>query len=193
MQPIDVESFFKEIEEPYNYNASFVLEHYNELPLVFNHDECGLGTWDMVMDTSLITFALYSVQATLLLQKRFNLDRFLLVQKWDYEKALQEVRNGKKSSHWMWYIFPQMAGLGKSQMSQRFGIQGQWEALAYINHHVLRNRLVEITQAVLDNEKSPDEIFGGDAIKFRSCMILFATVSDIPVFKQACSKYNWIM
>ena len=200
LKPIDIEAFYKEIEEPYNYNVSFLLEHYPDRNFVFDDYkyEWGLWDWDWIMDRSLCDFAPYSEKATTLLEKRFNLARFLFAQEHNYENALKEVRNGKKTSHWMWYIFPQMKGLGKSEMSQRFGLRGQLEARAYLGHKVLRDRLVEITQAVLDNIKSPYEFFGNDTIKFRSCMILFATACecnyiDIPIFKQACSKYCWIM
>lgn len=108
-----------------------------------------------------------------------------------YEQALQEVRNGRKVSHWIWYIFPQMKGLGRSPRSQYYGIDGRDEAKAYINHPVLRSRLVEITQAVLDNDNTVYEIFGEDAIKVRSCMLLFASVCDIAVFKRMVSRYRW--
>lgn len=108
-----------------------------------------------------------------------------------YAEALQEVKNGHKSGHWIWYVFPQMKGLGKSEISQFYGINGREEAKAYIEHPILRERLVEITEAVLNNEKSVYEIFGNDAIKVRSCILLFASVSDIPVFKQLKSKYRW--
>ena len=108
-----------------------------------------------------------------------------------YAEALQEVKNGHKSGHWVWYVFPQMKGLGKSEMSQTYGIKWRDEAEAYIVHPILRERLVEISEAVLNNEKSVYEIFGNDAIKVRSCILLFESVSDIPVFKQLKSKYRW--
>ena len=112
-----------------------------------------------------------------------------------YAEALQEVKNGHKSGHkfghWIWYVFPQMKGLGKSEISQFYGINGREEAKAYIEHPILRERLEEISEAVLNNEKSVYEIFGQDAIKVRSCILLFESVSDIPVFKQIKSKYRW--
>lgn len=108
-----------------------------------------------------------------------------------YAEALQEVKNGHKRGHWIWYVFPQMKGLGKSEISQFYGINGREEAKAYIEHPVLRERLVEICEAVLNNEKSVYEIFGQDAIKVRACILLFASVCDIPVFKQIKSKYRW--
>lgn len=84
-----------------------------------------------------------------------------------------------------------MKGLGKSEISQFYGVDGREEAKAYIAHPILRERLVEISEAVLNNEKSVYEIFGNDAIKVRSCILLFESVCDIPVFKQLKSKYRW--
>ena len=108
-----------------------------------------------------------------------------------YSQALQEVRAGHKRGHWIWYVFPQMKGLGKSEISEFYGINGREEAKAYIEHPVLRERLVEICEAVLYSETSVYDIFGSDAIKVRSCILLFASVCDIPVFKQIKSKYRW--
>lgn len=108
-----------------------------------------------------------------------------------YAQALQEVKAGHKRGHWIWYVFPQMKGLGKSEISEFYGINGREEAKAYIEHPVLRERLVEICEAVLNSETSVYDIFGDDAIKVRSCILLFASVSDIPVFKQIKSKYRW--
>ena len=122
-----------------------------------------------------------------------GLQRFIEAQdKWNtYDKALEEVKNGKKKTHWIWFIFPQLYGLGESEKSQFYGLDGREEAKAYIENDTLRTRLVEISEAVLNNEKSVYEIFGNDAIKVRSCILLFASVSDIPVFKQLKSKYRW--
>jgi uncharacterized protein (DUF1810 family) len=108
-----------------------------------------------------------------------------------YSQALQEVRAGHKRGHWIWYVFPQMKGLGKSEISEFYGINGREEAKAYIEHPILRERLVEICEAVLNSETSVYDIFGSDAIKVRSCILLFASVCDIPVFKQIKSKYRW--
>ena len=108
-----------------------------------------------------------------------------------YAEALQEVKAGHKRGHWMWYVFPQMKGLGHSEMAEFYGINGREEAKAFIEHPVLKERLVEICEAVLGNEHSAYEIFGADTIKFRACILLFASVSDIPVFKQIKSKYRW--
>ena len=107
-----------------------------------------------------------------------------------YAEALQEVKAGHERGHWMWYVFPQMKGLGHSEMAEFYGINGREEAQAYIEHPVLKERLVEICEAVLGNEHSAYEIFGADTIKFRACILLFASVSDISVFKQIKSKYR---
>jgi uncharacterized protein (DUF1810 family) len=122
-----------------------------------------------------------------------GLQRFIEAQdKWNtYDKALEEVKNGKKETHWIWFIFPQLYGLGHSEMSQFYGLDGREEAKAYIENDTLRTRLVEITEAVLNNDKSVYEIFGNDAIKVRSCMMLFASVSNEPVFKQVINKFSW--
>ena len=108
-----------------------------------------------------------------------------------YKEALQEIRNGYKKSHWIWYVFPQMKGLGKSEISEFYGINGREEANEYIANPILRERLVEATQAVLNNKYSVYEIFGNDIIKFRACMLLFASVSDEPIFKKIINKYRW--
>ena len=108
-----------------------------------------------------------------------------------YTTALQEIKEDHKKTHWMWYVFPQMKGLGKSEISSFYGINGREEAKAYIEHPILSKRLIEATEAVLNNQKSAYEIFGYDVIKFRSCMLLFASVSDEPVFKKVLAKYGW--
>ena len=84
-----------------------------------------------------------------------------------------------------------MRGLGKSEIADFYGINGREEANEYIANPILRDRLIEATQAVLNNKYSAYEIFGNDIIKFRACMLLFASVSDIPVFKQIINKYKW--
>ncbi|MCF2563749.1 DUF1810 family protein [Prevotella brevis] len=110
-----------------------------------------------------------------------------------YEQALKEVKAGGKVTHWIWYIFPQMAGIKgtHSRPALFYGINGRLEAFQYINHPTLRNHLIEICEAVLNNKYSIYEIFGDDVIKVRSCVLLFASVSNIPVFKQIKSKYRW--
>lgn len=108
-----------------------------------------------------------------------------------YQTALQEIHNGQKRTHWIWYVFPQMKGLGHSKISQFYGINGREEAYEYITNPILRERLTEATKAILDSDKTVYEIFGQDTIKVRSCMLLFASVSNIPEFKQLINKYNW--
>ena len=110
-----------------------------------------------------------------------------------YEQALKEVKSGGKATHWIWYVFPQMAGIRgtHSQPALFYGINGRLEAFQYINHPTLRRRLVEISEAVLNNSRSVYEIFGNDAMKVRACVRLFASVSDIPIFKMIIDKYRW--
>jgi uncharacterized protein (DUF1810 family) len=108
-----------------------------------------------------------------------------------YAQALEEVKAGHKRGHWIWYVFPQMKGLGHSEISEYYGINGREEAKAYIEHPILRKRLVEICEVVLNSETSVYNIFGHDNIKVRSCILLFASVSDIPIFKQIKNKYSW--
>ena len=126
-------------------------------------------------------------------QNETGLERFVKAQDQcdTYQTALNEVKSGKKRTHWIWYIFPQMVGLGYSEMSRYYGIRGREEASAYMHHPILRERLVEITEAVYQQDKSVYEIFGDDAIKVRSCMLLFASVSDIPVFQKMLERYHW--
>ena len=109
-----------------------------------------------------------------------------------YQTALQEIRSGHKRTHWIWYVFPQMKGLGHSEISKFYGINGREEAKAYIENPILRERLIEATKAILNNNKTVYEIFGQDTIKVRACMLLFASIdSNIPQFKQLINKYHW--
>lgn len=109
----------------------------------------------------------------------YDLNRFLEAQAGDYARALAEIRAGDKRSHWMWYIFPQVTGLGFSSMSQRYAIRTRAEAEAYLAHPVLGPRLTECAEAALGVEgRSALDIFGSpDDIKLRSCATLFAAVS----------------
>ena len=118
--------------------------------------------------------------------------RFLTAQAHTYHTVLAELRAGRKSSHWIWFIFPQIAGLGHSAMAQQFAIDSLDEAKAYLKHPVLGPRLHECTQLVLDvHGRSAEEIFGyPDHLKFRSCMTLFLTAAtDNTLFKNALLKY----
>lgn len=126
------------------------------------------------------------------MDKQFDLERFVAAQEDLYADALAEIRNGRKTSHWMWFVFPQIQGLGLSSLSQKFAIQGRGEAIAYLQHQVLGPRLVEISRAILEVEgKSALEILGHpDCLKLRSCMTLFAQVSpENPVFQQVLDTY----
>lgn len=108
-----------------------------------------------------------------------------------YEEALQEVKNGRKRGHWIWYIFPQMRGLGKSERSVYYGINGREEAKAYAEHPVLGKHLVEICEVLYSSGHSVYDIFGADVIKVRSCVQLFATISGNPIFSQLKARYCW--
>ncbi|WP_242357971.1 DUF1810 domain-containing protein [Bacteroides acidifaciens] len=123
--------------------------------------------------------------------EKFNLQRFLDAQQGDYERALTEVRNGRKYSHWIWYIFPQLKGLGMSYNSQYYGISGKEEAEAYLAHPVLGERLREITSAFLQlKSKTAEEVFGSlDAMKVLSCMTLFNEVAPGDLFRQVIDRY----
>lgn len=109
-----------------------------------------------------------------------SLDRFLEAQEHMYETALREIKNGEKESHWMWYIFPQLRGLGESEMSYVYGINGIEEAKAYLEHPILSTRLIEISEALLEHkDKYAYEILEDiDDMKLHSSMTLFAHVSN---------------
>ena len=109
-----------------------------------------------------------------------SLDRFLEAQERIYEIALKEIRNGEKESHLMWYIFPQLRGLGKSRMAYAYGINGLEEAKAYLAHPVLSARLIEISEDLLKHkDQDVEDILGDiDAMKLRSSMTLFALISE---------------
>ena len=122
----------------------------------------------------------------------FDLARFISAQQDSYDLALSEVRKGHKASHWMWYIFPQLRGLGFSSTSQLYGITGEPEARAYLAHDVLGPRLIAICEAALAVDgRSATEIFGKpDDMKLRSCATLFAQVSNVnSVFHKLIAKY----
>jgi len=109
-----------------------------------------------------------------------NLNRYLTAQKPLYDHVKNELKDGKKQGHWMWFIFPQAAGLGRSASSRRYAIQSQAEALAYLNHPILGDRLRECARILLAQEgKSAHTIFSSpDDLKLRSCMTLFAEISE---------------
>ncbi len=121
-----------------------------------------------------------------------DLQRFVDAQAHTYDQALAELRAGQKRTHWMWFVFPQIAGLGRSGMAQRFAIHGLAEAKAYLSHPLLGRRLVEAAKALtaLDTE-DPVEVFGSvDAMKLHSSMTLFAQADpEEPVFREVLDHY----
>lgn len=122
----------------------------------------------------------------------YDLQRFVDAQSRDYQQVCEELRAGHKRSHWIWYIFPQMRGLGRSETASYYGIASREEAQAYLAHPVLGARLRECTRLVNQVEhRSVDQIFGyPDNLKFRSSMTLFAaTASDKQIFEDALKKY----
>jgi len=122
----------------------------------------------------------------------YDLARFVRAQERDYEKALSEIRDGRKRSHWMWYIFPQFDGLGVSSTSIHYAIKSVGEAEAYLRHPVLGPRLLEIAQAAVDvEERSALAVFGTpDDMKLQSCATLFASVSPAgSVFQRLLDRY----
>lgn len=121
----------------------------------------------------------------------FDLARFVGAQATDYERALSELRDGRKLTHWMWYIFPQIEGLGQSPMSLRYAIRSGAEARAYLQHPVLGPRLHECAGVVNGIVgRSALDIFGSpDDMKLRSSATLFARVSDDEVFEQVLENY----
>ena len=110
-----------------------------------------------------------------------------------YSQALEEVRSGQKMTGWIWYVFPQLHGIKGTHSAPAlfYGIDGRREAFEYICHPTLRNHLVEICEAVLNNTHTVYEIFGHDTMKVRACVRLFASVTDISVFQQLIRKYVW--
>ena len=120
----------------------------------------------------------------------FDLARFVAAQGPVYDNVRDELRAGRKRSHWMWFVFPQIAGLGLSAMSRKFAISGLDEARAYLRHPVLGPRLVECTRLVGESGRSVEQIFGSpDDMKFRSSMTLFATAQGEGVFREAIERH----
>ncbi len=123
---------------------------------------------------------------------RHNLARFIAAQEGVIDRARAELRGGRKASHWMWFVFPQIVGLGRSGTARFYAIGSREEAAAYLAHPVLGPRLVECTQLVNAVKGSTAEQILGhvDAMKFHSCMTLFATVdAGQPDFAEALRKY----
>lgn len=121
-----------------------------------------------------------------------GLERFLKAQEMDFHTALSEITNGRKQTHWMWYIFPQIQGLGFSDIAKFYGIRDITEATAYLNHQILGPRLLLITSEILKLENSSAyQIFGSpDNLKFHSSLTLFAAIPGADaVFDQALHKF----
>ena len=121
----------------------------------------------------------------------YDLQRFHKAQKFDYPVALGEIKNGRKESHWMWYIFPQLKELGYSSTAKYYGLTKD-EAKAYINDEILKSRLIEISQALLElTSNNATEILGyPDDLKLKSCMTLFSEIApELEVFDQVLQKF----
>jgi len=122
----------------------------------------------------------------------FDLARFVIAQQHVMSEVLLELKNGRKLGHWMWFVFPQLRGLGTSAMSRTYGIASLDEAAAYLQHPILGPRLIQCTDLVIAvQDGSAEAIFGPvDALKFRSSMTLFAHLTPVnEVFRKALEKY----
>jgi uncharacterized protein (DUF1810 family) len=120
------------------------------------------------------------------------LERFVRAQERDYAQALAELTAGRKQTHWIWYVLPQLRELGRSAMAHKYGITGRDEAARYFAHPLLGKRLVECVNAILGHhDRSAVEVLGNiDAMKFRSCLTLFAEVAPSqPAFSQALATF----
>jgi uncharacterized protein (DUF1810 family) len=121
-----------------------------------------------------------------------GLDRFIKAQDHNYADALQEIKSGRKTTHWMWYVFPQIAGLGTSETAKFYAIKDMEEATAYLQHPVLGKRLIEISEAMLQlPDNDPYKILGSpDDMKLQSSMTLFSALPNADtVFQQVLDKY----
>jgi uncharacterized protein (DUF1810 family) len=129
--------------------------------------------------------------------KQYSLDRFVVAQSSEtdgYSAALKQVQLGRKTGHWIWYIFPQLKGLGKSETSEFFGIDGMKEAKAYLDHSILGHRLIEISKALLAlDTRNGFEIFYRDAKKVKSCMELFSSIdqSEEQFFARILAEFSF--
>ncbi len=134
---------------------------------------------------------LFSKKDDELVYRQLGIERFVEAQERDWTTALTEIKNGRKQAHWIWYIFPQLSGLGHSCFSNLYGIRDLNEAEAYLNHAVLGLRLREITSELLKHsDLAAADIFGElDAMKVKSCMTLFDIVSPDDVFAQVLDTF----
>jgi uncharacterized protein (DUF1810 family) len=119
-----------------------------------------------------------------------SLEKFVIAQEGIYEIALEELKNGEKRSHWMWYIFPQLKGLGRSYTSEYYGLEDVQEAYEYLEHPILGKRLIECCEALLslENKRIEDVLPYPDHLKLSSSMKLFSFVQDYP-FRDILKKY----
>lgn len=120
-----------------------------------------------------------------------DIDRFVKAQESSYSQALEEIKNSRKKSHWIWYIFPQLKGLGSSEISRYYAIRSRNEAEEYIKHPVLGSRLIEISNELLklDTNNADDVMGWPDNMKLKSSMTLFALVSDNDIFRRVLDKF----
>jgi len=121
----------------------------------------------------------------------FDLQRFVSAQAPVWDDVMAELRAGRKTSHWMWFVFPQLASLGRSAMARHYGLSGLGDAKAYLAHPVLGERLRSCCNVLLGlGERDAEAIFGSvDAMKLRSCLTLFALASNEPVFRDCLQVY----
>ena len=121
-----------------------------------------------------------------------SLERFVLAQDAVYESVVTELKTGRKTTHWMWFVFPQLEGLGQSAMARQYAIHSRAEAVGFLNHPILGVRLLECTNLMLAaKSKSTFQILGTpDDLKFKSCMTLFAAIAgDHPIFDRALTRF----
>jgi uncharacterized protein (DUF1810 family) len=149
------------------------------------------GAAEMVRGSGLLDLHHYPTAGITDMNDPFNLQRFVDAQSPIFDRVSSELREGAKRSHWMWFIFPQIKGSGQSQLARKFAISSREEAKAYIEHPILGLRLIECAELVnLIEDRTIEQIFGHpDDLKFRSCMTLFANVSDNQIFVDALRKY----
>jgi len=121
-----------------------------------------------------------------------RIDHFKRAQEHVIEQAINEIRSGKKTGHWIWYIFPQMKGLGKSGMSETYAIEDREHAYIYMNSPILCNNYICCCQAILDSGKSAYEIFGDDVVKVRSSLLLMNSVWNDPIIKKVLIEHHWL-
>jgi len=122
----------------------------------------------------------------------FQLQRFIDAQNGIFDQALAELKAGRKQSHWMWFVFPQLAGLGRSTTAKFYGIRSSEEAQAYLDHHVLGPRLTQAVETAMcwAGKRSAEEIFGSiDAMKLRSSLTLFSQVAQTEAFRHALAAF----